>query len=200
MGVLLFDNGYQEESIDYFRTALILEEHHAYVRNRLATTYMFTHNLVAAERVLLEAPEQERDHRMLMRIYEEMHKPRYAQAHESEVVALGLNEYPLETQHNYIWLKRTLDRRRITWICAQYPMRKSEPLKQLLAGEGGVRFVDNERSFRDAVEREGYSAYFTDAFGGDFGHCTEKGNRLLAQNIARVILDETKARDLGNRP
>jgi hypothetical protein len=27
-------------------------------------------------------------------------------------------------------------------------------------------------------------------FGGDFGHCTPKGNMLLAQNIADVILGE----------
>jgi len=27
-------------------------------------------------------------------------------------------------------------------------------------------------------------------FGGDFGHCTPKGNRLLATNIADVILKE----------
>jgi len=27
-------------------------------------------------------------------------------------------------------------------------------------------------------------------FGGDFGHCTHKGNRLLAENIANVIFKE----------
>jgi lysophospholipase L1-like esterase len=26
--------------------------------------------------------------------------------------------------------------------------------------------------------------------GGDFGHCTPKGNRLLAENIAQTILKE----------
>ena len=50
--------------------------------------------------------------------------------------------------------------------------------------------MDNDRSFREAVAREGYRAYFRDAFGGDFGHCTEKGNRLLEQHIAQVILEE----------
>jgi len=29
-----------------------------------------------------------------------------------------------------------------------------------------------------------------DMFGGDFGHCTQKGNKLLAGNIADVILKE----------
>jgi hypothetical protein len=27
-------------------------------------------------------------------------------------------------------------------------------------------------------------------FGGDFGHCSRNGNRLLAKNIADVILKE----------
>jgi hypothetical protein len=32
--------------------------------------------------------------------------------------------------------------------------------------------------------------YFVDMSGGDFGHCAPKGNRLLAENIANVILKE----------
>jgi hypothetical protein len=31
-------------------------------------------------------------------------------------------------------------------------------------------------------------------FAGDFGHCTDKGNRLLAENIATVILKEVFGR------
>jgi hypothetical protein len=27
-------------------------------------------------------------------------------------------------------------------------------------------------------------------FGGDFGHCTDRGNRLLAENIADTIVKE----------
>jgi len=27
-------------------------------------------------------------------------------------------------------------------------------------------------------------------FGGDFGHCTDKGNKLLANNIAGAVLKE----------
>jgi hypothetical protein len=49
--------------------------------------------------------------------------------------------------------------------------------------------VDNERIFRDAVSREGYDTLFRDRFGGDFGHCTEKGNLLIAQNLARSLQD-----------
>jgi hypothetical protein len=39
-----------------------------------------------------------------------------------------------------------------------------------------------------AALEESYQGYFRDMFGGDFGHCTPKGNRLLAKNIAQEIL------------
>ena len=53
-----------------------------------------------------------------------------------------------------------------------------------------IIFVDNEKIFKDAIREFGYHEYFIDASGGDFGHCTERGNRLLAENIANVILKE----------
>ena len=70
----------------------------------------------------------------------------------------------------------------------QYPMCSVEPLKKIFAGQEGIIFVDNEKVFKDALREGGYRAYFIDMFAGDFGHCTEKGNRLLAENIAKVIL------------
>jgi hypothetical protein len=50
--------------------------------------------------------------------------------------------------------------------------------------------VDNREIFEKALEQYGYDEYFKDFFGGKFGHCTEKGNRLLGQNIAGVILED----------
>ena len=62
-------------------------------------------------------------------------------------------------------------------------------MKKLIVSHEGIIFVDNEEVFRKAVERTSYEEYFRDNFAGDFGHCTEKGNKLLAQNIAQVIID-----------
>ncbi len=52
--------------------------------------------------------------------------------------------------------------------------------------------IDNEQVFKEAVNRDGYRAYFKDNFAGDFGHCNAAGNRLLAGNIARQISSEMK--------
>jgi hypothetical protein len=49
--------------------------------------------------------------------------------------------------------------------------------------------VSNELNFKKAVEKEGYDQIFVDRFAGDFGHCSQKGNLLLAENIKSVILE-----------
>ena len=92
---------------------------------------------------------------------------------------------------NYRALKAMLDKKKIRLICVQYPMRPVAPLKKVFAGSADhIVFVDNESIFRDAVRENGLNAYFRDMFGGNFGHCTDKGNRLLGENIAKAILRE----------
>jgi hypothetical protein len=68
--------------------------------------------------------------------------------------------------------------------------RNVGPVKKMFKGEEGVIFVDNENIFIEAVKKTGFKEIFADMFGGDFGHCTQKGNQLLAANIADVILKE----------
>ena len=95
------------------------------------------------------------------------------------------------TARNYRALKAMLDKRKIRLVCVQYPMRPAASLKKIFAGQwDDIIFVDNESVFRDAVRQTGHNAYFRDMFAGDFGHCTEKGNRLLGENIAKAILKE----------
>ncbi len=69
-------------------------------------------------------------------------------------------------------------------------MRSIESLKKMFEKEEDSIFVDNEKLFKKVVEKEGYDEYFRDMLGGDFGHCTSKGNQLLAENIANTILKE----------
>jgi tetratricopeptide (TPR) repeat protein len=96
------------------------------------------------------------------------------------------------TTANYRRLKKILDRRKIRLVCVQYPMRSVTPLKKIFHNglDKDVIFVDNNKLFRDAVKDKGYPEYFKDVFAGDFGHCTEKGNRLLAGNIADTIIKD----------
>lgn len=93
-------------------------------------------------------------------------------------------------RHNYRRIKDIAYKKNIKLVCVQYPMRSVAQLKGVFETHDSIVFVDNEQIFKTAVKKEGYFEYFIDNFGGDFGHCTEKGNRLLAQNIANAILKE----------
>lgn len=98
--------------------------------------------------------------------------------------------YQVQTIENYRKIADLLQERGVRLGCVQYPMRSVDPLKLILAGKPGVGFVDNGEIFRAAVNQNGFNFYFSDCFGGDFGHCTPAGNNLLARNIADTILRE----------
>jgi hypothetical protein len=66
-------------------------------------------------------------------------------------------------------------------------MRSLRSLEELFDDKSGIVFVDNDESFCDAARQSGYGDYFIDMFGEDFGHCTRKGYRLPAQNIADAV-------------
>jgi len=94
------------------------------------------------------------------------------------------------TVNNYHKLNMKLKKKKIKLVCVQYPTLSIVSLKKIFDFNDNVIFVNNERSFKEAIARDGFKDYFTDMFAGSFGHCTLKGNRLLAQNIANVILKD----------
>jgi tetratricopeptide (TPR) repeat protein len=139
----------------------------------------------------IEVKKLQRDWAALSVLYHEIGKPELAKECAKKAEALRSKHYNLIIVNNYLKLKSILDKRGIKLACVQYPMRSIEPLKKIFQGnEQGIVFVDNEMIFKDVVEKTSYSDYFSDAFGGDFGHCTNKGNKLLAENIANAILKE----------
>lgn len=91
------------------------------------------------------------------------------------------------TKDNYLRLHDILAERSIPLVCISYPMQSADALKEIFRGRGAVVFVDNQKSFFRGVRKDGFSYYFDDNFGGDFGHTTEFGSDLLAKNIATVI-------------
>ncbi|NQS90464.1 tetratricopeptide repeat protein [Patescibacteria group bacterium] len=135
-------------------------------------------------------PKNDNAYRAILGLYEEIGKPELAKEYAKKVNASRLKYYSSITVNSYHKLKAILDKRGIKLVCAQYPMRSMQPLKKIFERDEGIIFVDNESVFKEALRKSGYQEYFSDMFGGDFGHCTQKGNRLLAQNIADTILKE----------
>ncbi|HTY45921.1 MAG TPA: tetratricopeptide repeat protein, partial [Patescibacteria group bacterium] len=166
----------------------------------LGWVYRTQGKLSQAEAAFKKAAELEsqNDHTYDGRAYEAlailygiMDKPELARAYIEKADRMRSKKSNPITAQNYQRLKETLDRQGIRLVCVQYPMRSIGPLKKMFRGEeGNIIFIDNEKLFKDAVHGENYAAYFQDAFGGDFGHCTDKGNRLLAANIADAIVRE----------
>jgi len=135
-------------------------------------------------------PKNGNAYNTILVFYEGIGKPELAKEYIEKANRSGVWYYNLLTVNNYRKLKQILDKRGIRLVCVQYPMRNVEPLKKIFENDEGVIFVDNETIFKEAVKKSGLKEVFRDMFGVDFGHCTPKGNRLLATNIADTILKE----------
>jgi tetratricopeptide (TPR) repeat protein len=134
-------------------------------------------------------PYYDRIYGMLAFLYKQIDKPELAREYEEKAERIRLEYYNPITINSYRELKNILDKRDIRLVCVQYPMRNLEPLRKMFrSDEEGIIFVDNEKIFKDALKKASYKEYFNDMFAGNFGHCTKKGNRLLAENIANMIL------------
>ena len=92
------------------------------------------------------------------------------------------------TTVNYLKLKDMVLSRSLKLVCMQYPMRSIKTLKKIFDFNEKILFVNNEKIFKKVLLQGIYEDYFEDMFAGDFGHCTPKGNRLIAENVANLIL------------
>ena len=160
-----------------------LEEHYRDTGERTKAEEMF-------EKAIEINPQSDIFNAALAVLYREEGKYSLAKEYYSKAESLRLEYYNPVTRHNYQKLKEIVAKRGIKLVCVQYPMRSIESLKKMFEKEEDSIFVDNEKLFKKVVEKEGYDEYFRDMLGGDFGHCTSKGNQLLAENIANTILKE----------
>jgi len=94
---------------------------------------------------------------------------------------------------NYIYIinKAKTFNNKILFIVMQYPTLPVEQLKKDLKDSlyyDELIFISNEENFKQALQKHKTEEIFTDMFGGSFGHCTELGNTLIAENVAENIL------------
>lgn len=72
----------------------------------------------------------------------------------------------------------------------QYPMMPVDFLKNILKDSKYYEkliFISNENNFNEALKTYKPEDLFTDMFAGSFGHCTDLGNTLIAENVAENI-------------
>lgn len=109
--------------------------------------------------------------------------------HEADSLKLRISR-PVAARYYYRKVRDALARRKIKFVCAQYPVQKLGFLKRLFEPGDDMIFVDNEKVFKDALKGSRYGDYFSDRWAGDFGHCTLEGNKLLAKNIADTLIKD----------
>ena len=103
---------------------------------------------------------------------------------------IRLNSPNLETYKLYKLIIKKLIDNNIKVICMQYPVRSILPLQEQLKNEpyyDRITFISNEKLFKDALMNNKFSDLFVDQFAGDFGHCTDLGNEMIAENIVNTL-------------
>lgn len=94
----------------------------------------------------------------------------------------------------YIAFANKLIKNNITYICMSYPTMPIQQIQNLFIDspiKDKIRFVSNETNFNNALKKYKYTDLFTDAFADTFGHCTDLGNTIIAENVGNVILNLT---------
>ena len=94
------------------------------------------------------------------------------------------------TRKNYLKLYQILKERDVKYIAMQYPIRSVDELKIIFKGDEDIIFVSNENNLKKALQKNKYEYLFIDIFGGEFGHATYEGNKLIAKNVANAIFKE----------
>lgn len=81
----------------------------------------------------------------------------------------------------------------VNFIFVQYPLRKLDVLRKSI--ERDVFYISNYENFLELLKQYSYEDIFTDSFANNFGHATAFGNRVIAENVARQLLQILKSRE-----
>ncbi len=113
-----------------------------------------------------------------------------AQEYFDKAEEIRLNFPNTETYNLYKLIVKKLIDNNIKVICMQYPIRNILSLQEQLKNESYyniLTFISNEKLFKDALMDKEYNEIFSDQFAGDFGHCTDLGNTMIAENVVNTL-------------
>lgn len=99
--------------------------------------------------------------------------------------------FPNDNTYNlYKLIIRKLVDNNIKVLCMQYPIRSILPLQEQLKNEpyyDKITFISNKKIFKQALINKRFDDLFIDQFAGDFGHCTDLGNTMIAENVVKTL-------------
>ncbi|MBR3627272.1 MAG: hypothetical protein IKN42_00320, partial [Elusimicrobia bacterium] len=130
------------------------------------------------------------DYGLLSYEYLEQKDFQKAQEYFNKANEIRLKFPDLEIYKSYKLIIKKLTDNNIKVICMQYPVRSILPLQEQLKNEpffDKITFVSNEKNFKDMLMQKNFDDLFIDQFAGDFGHCTDLGNTLIAENVVNTL-------------
>ncbi len=130
---------------------------------------------------------------LLSHCYSKTNNQKLSKEYFMKSFLLRQNLFSPYSKKKYSKIARLLFNKNVPLIAMQYPLRNIEALKHILKNEAhfeSILWVENKENFLKALEGRRYKDYFHDRFASDFGHCTKKGNRLIAQQLADTILEK----------
>lgn len=145
-------------------------------------------------------PDAEFFYRGLSGVYEKIGRRDLSEKYRGLSEDLAFEHLLPVTRDSYRRLHEILKRRGIEFVAMQYPLRSVRKLRFLLDNAEDPIYVDNEQVFREAIEKSSYDEFFIDRFAGDFGHCSDRGNRLIVDNLIATVFEPTfgaRARSVG---
>ncbi len=190
LGYLYGARGEREKEKIMYERAVKAEPRNVRAYLELSSLCMKNGEMKEAEEILLQGREAIGSVPRIMGALSLLYRQHHTLEHQTEQASY----LPLGAIRNYQNLRDRILNRGIKLVCMQYPMRDVTALQQILGTEKGMIYVENKTNFENAYKTHKPSDIFIDMFAGDFGHCTPLGNRLIAKNLADVILRET-----GNR-
>lgn len=190
--------GQREETFKLYKLLFERNPSEFWVYPEIGTWFKEHNHLTQAERVFLRAieinPTDYSLYAKLAEVYGARGNNDQARIYQAKAIEeqTKANGYLPMTVDNYNKIVEVVLSRGIKLICMQYPLRNIEPLKDVLKRKDKIIFVENKTNFEEALKNAEYSLYFSDNFGGDFGHCTRRGNELIARNAARAVAETIK--------
>lgn len=98
-----------------------------------------------------------------------------------------LNPYSKKSLSNYKKLVTICEQKNIKLIVMSYPTLPVFPYKLFFKKFNNIYYVDNQEIFEKELKNNLYFNIFKDSFAGNFGHCTDYGNKLISENLANTI-------------
>jgi hypothetical protein len=132
--------------------------------------------------------------------YLEIKNIKYASSKKNNIKLIRNEDLDASTRSKYLYVYSVLKKKGIRYYAMQYPTLDIGILKNILDNKEDVVYISNKENFEKALASSSEESIFDDlmgkeiqgAFNGDWGHLTPKGNSIVADNAAIVMLKDLK--------